>query len=403
MTGKFEKSKDGDCSNKQDPCSPEIIPSEEINFVCYLSIFRRQKWFFLLVALIPTLLTTMVLYFQPRHYQIRYTYNMSLNEKSFRFLEDTFYSDENLDILTAKLQSAGFSEYARKIKFASSPRDLEKLVQLEVSPPFFEPDRLSGTSNFDTLQTLQAVEGSFLLLHITAESRDLIWDLASLIRTNFEKQVPLILIADSLQGEIFKVNNLIAGILDKRYILNLQLQEKQAALVKLKESGSVVNENLSGNLVLQFDDLGTTSEYLPVAYQIQAVETRIINLEEQIHTDQKQLDYYTDLLGLYTLLYTHLSGARAADYTTEEYHAFLLTLSSDSKSKESLLDPLQAYTKQIENLMAQSIPLLGKPRIYSLPKHTVQKTFFVLTASVIAALFAAFLRDAIQKGLRSNP
>lgn len=394
MMSETRKSKDSDCS--------DTIADEEINFAYYLSVFRKQKLFILLAALLPTLLAALALYLQSRNYQLRYTYNMPLDEKNFCFLEDTFYSDENLKILTADLASAGFSEYAGKLQSASSRESLKQLIQLNVSPPFFEADNLSGNTNFEKLQTLQVVTGSYLTLRIDTQSLHAIWDIASLVRTNFEKQVPLMLIANSLNSEIFNLKNLSAKIINNRYMLSVQLKRKQSTLVKLKDSESVGDEKPPSNIVLQFDNIEATSDYLPAAYQIQAVETQIINLEEQIRTNQERLDYYNDLLDLYTRLYTHVSGVQSTGYTTEAYHVFLLSLLADYESKESVLDSLQAYTKQIEMLTAQSIPLLERPKIYASPKNTLPKTLIVFAVCLIAAVLAAFLRDAIQKSPHSH-
>jgi ABC-type polysaccharide transport system permease subunit len=84
-------------------------------------------------------------------------------------------------------------------------------------------------------------------------------------------------------------------------------------------------------------------------------------------------------------------------YTIQEFHSFLDNIVKDYKDKE-LIDYLSAYIKSIENKMANTAPLVEKPKVYPIAKGTVKKSGIIFVVSLTIAVFAAFLLE----GLRQN-
>ncbi len=170
----------------------------------------------------------------------------------------------------------------------------------------------------------------------------------------------------------------MASIKETRYTLNLELERKKATLEKLKKSGSEGLDQLPIDIVLQFNiepskakdldelqnfqNVGGNSAYLPLPYQVQAAETQIINLEEQIRANKEMYTYYTDLLNLNEKLFSYVKKIMPSYSTLEQFHSFLNNTLEEYKDQE-LLDYLKAYVKRIENKIANVIPLVEKPKV----------------------------------------
>ena len=81
------------------------IYEDEINLMDYFVVLWKRKWFVFIASVLPPLVVGLAIFIGPRDYKIAFTYNMELDEKAFKVLEDTFYSTENLEKLAEKLQA----------------------------------------------------------------------------------------------------------------------------------------------------------------------------------------------------------------------------------------------------------------------------------------------------------
>jgi hypothetical protein len=148
---------------------------------------------------------------------------------------------------------------------------------------------------------------------------------------------------------------------------------------------------------LQFNDVGNNRAFLPLAYQVQATETQIIDLEEQIKANKDKHDYYTSLLSLDEFLYTHVDELMPTYHTLDQFHVFLTAnLAEYKEDQRQLKDHLDAYIKRIENKIASVMPLVEKPKVYPVAKGTVQKSTVVFVAALMISIFASFLLDAMK-------
>ena len=76
-------------------------------------------------------------------------------------------------------------------------------------------------------------------------------------------------------------------------------------LKKLKQLIAGIPQRGKTDIMLQFD-IGNKPEYLPLSNQIQTVESRIINLVENIKSNNRKHEYYNDLLSLNINLLTEV-------------------------------------------------------------------------------------------------
>ncbi len=190
----------------------------------------------------------------------------------------------------------------------------------------------------------------------------------------------------------------MADIEEARYTLDLELERKKSTLEKLKNSGTEDLSRLPSDIVLQFDNVGDNSAYLPLPYQIQAAKTQLINLEEQIRANKEMYTYYTDLLNLNEKLFSYVKKVMPSYSTFEQFHSFLTnTLAEYNENEQQLLDYLNAYIKRIENKIVNVIPLVERPKVYSIAKGTVKKSAIVFAVALMMSVFVAFLLEGLKK------
>jgi len=416
---------ENDGSNKQDTGSnvheEASIYDDEINLMDYLIVLWKRKWFVFIASVLPPLVVGLAIFLSPRDYKIAYTYNMELDEKGFKVLEDTFYSTENLEKLAEKLQASSFNEYTKRIEEVETDKGLKWFVSFEISPSYFEATEPLKAKNLDELlQKFQEVTGSLLIMRVGAQSKENIREVASVCRNNFEQIIPLYSEREELNNKIINFKEKMAGIEETRYTLNLELERKKSTLEKLKKSGSEGLDQLPIDIVLQFNiepskakylskakdldelqnfqNVGGNSAYLPLPYQIQAAETQLINLEEQIRANKEMYTYYADLLKLNEKLFSYVKKVIPSYCTLEQFHSFLTnTLAEYNENEQQLLDYLKAYIKRIENKIANVIPLVEKPKVYTVAKGTVKKSAIVFTICLMVSVFVAFLLEGLKK------
>jgi len=372
------------------------IYEDEINLIDYFQVLWRRKWFIFLASVLPALIVGLAMFLGPRNYEISYTYNIGLGKKVFKVLEDKFYSSENLEKLVERLQKSGFDKYAEKLAEAKTAEDLKKLVSFKISPSYFEVIKPSGAKDVEQPQRIQQVQGTLLIMCVRAKSEKNIWQISSVCRKNFEQVIPLCSVREELNGEIINLKAKMAAIEETKYTLNMQLEREKSTLEKLKNLGSEGLGKLPSDIVLQFNNVGASSAYLPLPYQIQAAETQIINLEEQIRANKEMYTYYTDLLNLNEKLFGYVKKVMLSYSTLEQFHSFLTATLAEYK-EQHLLDYLKAYIKRIENKVASVMPLVEKPKVYPIAKGTVKKSAIVFAIALMLSIFAAFLLEGLKK------
>ena len=358
---------------------------DEINLIDYFRVLWKRKCFIVLGSVLPALVVGLVIFFGSRSYKVTYLYDTGLTEKDYRTLVDAFHSAENLDKLTSKLKENGLDKYAQETGGAK--------VQLDVLPSYFEN---APRKDIENMQKIQQVKGTLLTMTVVGKPKKDMQRISSIVRDNFEKVLPIYSIKQGLNSTIVELKAGMADIEENRFSLELELGRKKAILAKLKNLKPADSNRIPSGIVLQFDNVGENSEYLPLAYQIQVTDANIIDLEESIRANQKKYDYYKGLLSLNERLFGHVRNKTSSYYTIQEFHFFLTNIVSDYEDKE-LVDYLNAYIKRIENVIFIDSPAVEKPKIYPVPKSTGTKTATVFAVLLMITTFGAFLLEGIPK------
>ena len=365
---------------------------DEINLIDYFLVLWKRKWFILLASVLPALVVGLAMFLGPRDYKTTYLYDANLSGDEYRMLLDRFYCEENLGKIVAGLKEKGLEKYAQQITGAQQIGNLEKLVNLEVLPSFFG----SASTKIEDLQKIQQVKGTLLVMAIMGTPQKDMYTISSIMRDDFEKVIPIYSVKDELSNNIEALKTNMAKIEEDGFGLGLELERKKATLEKLKNLKSEDSGNIQSNIVLQFNDVDASSSYLPLAHQIQAVDSQIINLEESIKANEEKYNYYKGLLTVNERLFDEVKSKMPLYYTIQKFHSFLDNIVKDYKDKE-LIDYLSAYIKSIENKMANTVPLIEKPKVYPIAKGTVKKSGIVFVVAFMIAVFVAFLREGLEK------
>ena len=155
----------------------------EIDLLDLFLVLLKYKWFILLATILPTVVIGLILSKLPKDYKTSYTYKVEINDTELRVLQDIFYSKENLQKLTKKIQSCELKNIIPNLTTGT----LKQSVRFEILPSLF----YTNTRTFDELLEQKNAKGAYLLLQICHESKEVLQKIAPVYRENFEKVIPL--------------------------------------------------------------------------------------------------------------------------------------------------------------------------------------------------------------------
>ena len=402
------------------------IYEDDINLIDYFFVLWKHKWLILLGSVLPALIVELIFFFTPRSYEITYVYDVrndirndvrddvrddvrndirddvrndvsgwNLNEKNYNVFVIRFYSEENLNKIANKLRENGLNEYAGSVVAAgSNPNGLRGLLKFEPVPSYID---LSKANITDTrqLEQIRKLTAQLLRMTIVGGAKEKLLNISSVIRDNLEKVIPVYMIQKQLSDDIRTYKMRMADIESNKFGLELTLKTNRNVLEKFQKMKGGYPDRVEGEVVLQFD-VGSKSEYLPLKYQMQAVESQLIQLEKQIAVNEAKYKYYENLLALNQKLFAELKNNVSSYYTIQQFHSYLTELVASYETKE-LKDYLASYIKRIENRISISTPVSENPKMYSIAKGTVKKSGLVFVVALMISIFVSFLLEGLKK------
>jgi len=279
--------------NPSDKAAPKqrIDTSEdEIDLADYLRILWNRRFFILFGSLLPTLLAGLFFFLLPENYTVTYIYDI---EQDREVLADRLYNLQEVKELISKAQESKPYEYkVLRERFYSSENMNRLAAQLKKSSSYEYPPDLSKTSiKLD-------ISGKLLTLTVIDSPQGKVQEISAVVRDNLEKVIPVYSVKDKLDSAITEFKNKMSDIEKNRFHLQLDLDKKRAILAKLKNVIKASSNSMPDGVIIHFNDIHDSSEYLPLAYQVQAADSNIINIEETINVNKAKYNYYEVLLGL---------------------------------------------------------------------------------------------------------
>jgi len=375
----------------------EAYLEDEINLIDYFVVLWKRKTFIFLVTVLPTLIVGITLFLGPRDYKITYTYNVNdwnLTEKNCNILINRFYSEENLDKIINKLQEGGLNKYAELIKKTGNNQNaLMKVLKIEPVPAYI--DLSKTTTDPEKITQAQKLTAQLIEVSIVGKDKNEFSKMALVIKDNFEKEAPIYTLEEQLAANTRLYRTRMGDIESDRFNLGLELKANKDMLEKLKKIKPASPDNAGGNTVLQFN-VGIQVEYLPVSYQIQAVESRIVELEKQIGTNEQNYNYYGNLLDLKEKMLAVLKDKTSSCRTLKQFRSIVVDMARKC-DKQELKDYLNFYIKTIENRISDTVPTTETPQICPIAKGTVRKSGVVFAIAFMVSVFAAILQEGLGK------
>lgn len=353
--------------------------------VRYLRLLWKRGLLILPLSLLPAVLVATLLCLWPRKYTATFVYERPLTEHEYTVLLRRFYSRENLDKIISRLREQNLAEYARTLNETRTEESFDKLIRFEVSPMY--PKRLV-TTDPATSKLISAFQASLLFVRISGDSQEEVSGVSAVVTSNIESVLPLYDIRNALKESIQEFQTQAAEIEDERFTLLLDLEKEKAKLEELKSLGGAAAQEPEGNVVLQFTDLESSREFLPLSYQVRAIQSKIIDLQETLTANQEKYDYYLQVLDLNGKLLNKLEGSLLTDYTAGQFLQFLSEQLAAGKD-EVISDYLKSYLRKTENLIQVNTRAGEKPVVYPAAKYVVRNSVLAFILFLMVAVFIA--------------
>ncbi|MBN1508295.1 MAG: hypothetical protein JW955_15715 [Sedimentisphaerales bacterium] len=371
----------------------------------FLHLLWRRRFLVAVVSIVPAIAAAALLLVWPEKHSATFVYEHPISESEYNVLVRQFYSLENRDRITGALQEKGLTRCAQELLDCQTEGSLERLLKLTVSPAY--PRRLQ-TTDPATSEKIISFQAQLLSIQVTGRSRQEVEAVAAIVTANFENVLPMYVIRSDLKETTRRFKTLAADIENNRFLLDMDLQREQARLEKLKAlEGLGSRSNGQSNraqadqdkLVLQFSDVENSREFLPLDYQVRAVQSKIVDLEETILGNETKYNYYVGLLDLSDKLLDQVERSIQTNYTAQQFLSFVGEQLLASKDKAQA-DYLKSYMRKTENLVLASTRAGESPVIYPVPKHVAGTTALVFVVFLMIAAFTAVVREPAGRDRR---
>lgn len=368
---------------------PDAVGAGESALARYLQLLWKRKLLILIVPLLAAATVAVLLCLWPRQYAATLAYERPLSEREYSVLLRRFYSRENLDKIGRRLNEKGLTRYAQSLDEAGTEESFQRLIRFEVAPMY--PKRLQ-TTDPATSEQISVFQARLLLIRVMGRSAQEVAGISSVVTGDIEGILPLYDIRNSLKDSIQEFKKLAAEIESGRFTLTLDLEKEKAKLEKLQKLSAAGPEGGQEGLTLQFTDVEKSREFLPLSYQIRAVQSRMIDLQETLTSDAEKYQYYQEVLSLNGKLLGKVEESLLADYTVPQFLSFmgeqLLACQNNA-----VADYLKSYVRKTENLAQVNTRAGEKPMVYPVAKYVVQNSVLTLIVSLMVMAFVAVLLE----------
>ena len=377
-------------------------------------------------SLLPALLLALVLYLWPARYTATVFYERPLAESEYDVLLRRFHSQENWNKMVARLQERGLTRFVRRWERAQAKQSFEKLLRFDVSPMY--PTRFQTTDPC-TSEKISAFRARLLSVQVFGRSEQEAAGVAAVVTDNLESILPLYDVRHYLGETLAKFRDDAARIETDRFQLSVDLQKEKAKLEKLKALENTPGETASGGTVLQFNVEANPSaypawamppkvtgpremsgskaetysfyEFLPLPYQIRAVQAKIIDLQETLANNAEKYNFYLQAMDLDHRLLAKIDESLVPYYTAQQYLAFLGEQLLACKDPV-LGDHLRSYIRKTENLIQANTRAGAQPLVYPVAKDILRNTTLALVLLLMTTALVAVVLEHRQEQRRQS-
>lgn len=348
-------------------------PYREPLILGYFRLFWAQRWLVLGGSLLPALSVALVLYLGPRQYTATFCYERSLTQSEYDVLQRRFHSQGNLDKIIGRLQGQGLTRYVRQVERARTPQSFDKLIALEVSPTY---PKLLQTADPCAYEKIAAFRARLLSVKIVGDSPEEVAGVGAVLTDNIESVLPLYDLRNHLKESLAQLRSDAAQIEDDRPRLSFDLQKETAKLEKLKALAGTTVEAVPSGVIL------------PLSYEIETAQSRIVDLQETLGSDTQKRDFYVQAMNLDTRFLVQVEDSLLTYCTAQQYLGFLgeqLLACQDP----ALGDHLRSYIRKTENVVLASTRVGEKPVVCPVSKDVLRNSILTFVLFLMVMMFAA--------------
>jgi len=380
-------------AKQQQHVHAESVPIGQTGLGWVIRLLWKRKYLILPASVILALIVGASIFFGPREYKITYSYTgFDLDNAAYEIFLQRFYSTENIARIITALKAQGLDKYAAKVAEANKG-SLGKLFEFGVGPPYMDLSKIEITDPVEA-EEIRKLPTQMLSITIAAESKADLPRVASVLRSNIQDIMPMYSLKQEAIRTICNLRRDLSEIGGQRFDLKLTLKTNNALARRLRKI-DVTADGKEDKITIQFN-ISDKGEFMPLPYQIRAVEAKIISLEEGINANDAKYDYYKELCLLWESVLEELNKHEFADYTIQRYQSFLTSLIPTCQ-KEEIRDYLTSYIRGIDNIIHLSVPIVNQPRIYATGRKTIKKTAIAFVIAFAISSLVALASEALGK------
>lgn len=374
---------DGHRSRPEAPARPEPA------MLHFGRILWQHRVLIVLGSLLPAILVGTSIRLWPVDYTTTFVYERPLAENEYHVLLRRFYSSENLAKIVERLRDHGATDYVTRLEGAETEQALQKLIRFRVSPAY--PTRLQ-TTDPNTSERIGLFKAQLFYIDITGRSKSDMAAVSDVVTANVENVLPIYDIRNDLKESIHKFKKLAVEIEDNRFGLTVDLQKEKTRLEKLSSLAATASEAPEDNLVLQFTDVTESREFLPLPYQKRAVQSKIIDLQETLSSDEEMCGYYLKVLELNGRLLSEIEQSLLTYYTVQEFLDFLTAQLAAGEETE-LADYLRSLIHKTQNQTLVNTRAGEKPVVYPVSKRMLSRSVLAFLVLLMITTFMAVAHE----------
>jgi hypothetical protein len=368
----------------------------------YIRTIWKKKKTVLTFSILPTLIMGFYIYFSPQLYTINYIYNItdqpndvwdkwSFDDKGHQIFLQRLNSVDNLNKITNKLRDSKLDKYSQ----IAADQGLDSIMNLEVISPEVELYKLK-ISDPGELEKILENKGQLLRLTIKTHDKESISAIAKVIRDNIENVMILYTLKEYLANDLRTAESSLASIERDEFSAKLSRKTTADALDKLKNiKTSSPDENTNKKSTQLSYNVNDKGEYLPLEVQIQAFESKLINIEKTISESNENYVFYSNWDSLLEKLINQLDKKEKEYYNINQFTDYIGDLAKNITIKD-LRDYLQSYARRIKNRVSVNKPVTETPAIYKVPKSLKRKCLYLFAGLLIMSTFASIFIEEIN-------
>ncbi len=373
------------------PQATGFFPNSEPAVVRYVCLLWRHRVLLLGGSLLPAVLVALILYVWPPKYAATFFYERPLAESEYDVLLRRFHSQENLDKMIDCLRERGLTGFVQRLERARTRQSFEKLIRFDVSPMY--PKRLQTTDPC-TSEKISEFRTKLLSVKILGGSEAEVAGASAVVTGNIESVLPLYDIRNYLKETIAQLRDDTAKIEGDRFKLTADLQKEQAKLEKLKTIQTPPAETAPASVVLQFSNAEKSIGYLPLSYQVPAVQAKVVDLQETLTNNTGRYNFYLQMLEIDSQLLAKIEENLLTYHTAQEYLDYLREQLRAYQDKDQTVgDHLKSYLRKMENLAQVNTRAGERPVVHPVSRHVGSYSALAFLLSWMAASFVAVLGE----------